>query len=148
MSRMVPEVAGKALGKKGMGYGKLVTEWSAIIGSELAAVSKPIKLAFPKGERSNATLTIDVLPARAVELQHMLPQLIERVNATFGYAAVSHIRMVQRPPEAKRLPGANLRPLSPVEERDLLDMTSLIPDGELRLALEGLGRAVQGRKDH
>ena len=146
MSRMVPEVAGKALGKKGLGYGKLVTDWRQIAGVDLGEATAPVKLAFPRGERTDATLTLDVVPARAVEVQHVLPQLIERVNAVFGYRAVAHIKLIQRPP-TRPLRLANLRPLSPVEEGELVSLTALVPDGELRAALERLGRAVQsGRK--
>jgi hypothetical protein len=143
MSRMVPEIAGKALGRKGLYYGKLVGEWSRIAG-ELGAATAPVKLAFPKGERSDATLTLDVVPARAVEVQHMLPLLIERVNAVFGYPAVARIKLVQRLPAAGTPRLANLRPLTPSEEKELTALTSVVPDGELRAALERLGRAVHG----
>ncbi|MDB5393028.1 MAG: uncharacterized protein JWM91_534 [Rhodospirillales bacterium] len=142
MSRMIPGVAGKALGKKGLGYGKLVTDWKMIIGPDLGAVTAPVKLAFPRGERTDATLTIDIVPARAIEVQHAMPQLIERVNAVFGYRAVARIKLVQRPPTTTA-PMANLRPLSPVEETQLVELTQIVPDGELRAALESLGRAVQ-----
>jgi hypothetical protein len=139
---MVPAVAGKALGKKGLGYGKLVTDWRAIVGEDMAAFTQPMKLSFPRGERADATLTIDVVPARAIEIQHALPQLIERVNAVFGYHAVSRVKMVQRPP-SRTSAVANLRPLTPIEERDLVALTSVVIDDELRVALESLGRAVQ-----
>jgi hypothetical protein len=145
MSRMLPDVAGKALGKKGLGYGKLVTDWQMIVGADLGGATAPVKLAFPKGQRTDATLTIDIVPARAIEAQHMLPQLIERVNAVFGYRAVARIKLVQRPPTQKT-PHANLRPLSPHEESELVELTAIVPDGELRLALESLGRAVQASR--
>lgn len=146
MSRMVPEVAGKALGKKGLGYGKLVTEWRQIAGPELGDATAPVKLAFPRAERSDATLTIEVVPARAVEVQHVLPQLLERVNAVFGYRAVARIKLVQSlPARAPKFVG--LRPLSIGEESELAALTEIVPEGELRDALERLGRAVQaGRK--
>jgi hypothetical protein len=145
MSRMVPEIASKALGKKGLGYGKLVTGWRLIVGADLGEATQPVKLTFPRGERTDATLTIDIVPARAIEVQHSMPQLIERVNAVFGYRAVARIKLVQRPP-TRTAPSANLRPLSPSEETELVDLTRLVPEGELRAALEKLGRAVQGAR--
>jgi hypothetical protein len=145
MSRMMPEIAGKALGKKGLGYGKLVTDWRLIVGADLGEATSPVKLAFPKGQRTDATLTIDIVPARAIEVQHQMPQLIERVNAVFGYRAVARIKLVQRPP-IRPTPMANLRPLSPVEESDLIALTAIVPEGELRVALESLGRAVQASR--
>jgi len=145
MSRMIPDVAGKALGKKGLGYGKLVTDWATIVGADLGEATAPVKLSFPKGERTDATLTIDIIPARAIEVQHSMPQLIERVNAVFGYRAVARIKLVQRPP-TKTAPPPNLRPLSLSEESDLVELTQVVPDGELRAALESLGRAMQGSR--
>jgi hypothetical protein len=139
---MIPDVAGKALGKKGLGYGKLVTDWKMIVGADLGEATAPVKLAFPRGERTDATLTIEIVPARAIEVQHAMPQLIERVNAVFGYRAVARIKMVQRPP-ARLPPATNLRPLSLAEETQLVALTSAVPDGELRDALESLGRAVR-----
>ena len=142
MSRMVPEVAGKALGKKGLGYGKLVADWRQIAGPDLGEATAPVKLIFPRGERTDATLTLEVVPARAIEIQHALPQLLERVNTVFGYRAVSRIKLVQTPP-ARPPSFTNLRPLSPLEECELVELTEAVPDGELRDALERLGRAVQ-----
>ena len=37
---------------------------------------------------------------------------------------------------------ANLRPLSLSEESELVELTQIVPEGELRVALESLGRAV------
>ena len=144
MSHMVPEIAGKALGKKGLGYGKLVSDWGRIVGPELAASTTPAKLAFPRGERNDATLTIEIVPARAIEAQHWMPSYRTdqcrfrlsrcRADQTGAKAAERTVRM------------ANLRPLSPSEERDLAAMTDTLPDGELRAALESLGRAVTGTR--
>jgi hypothetical protein len=145
MSHMVPKVASKALGKQGLGYGKLVTDWRLIVGADLGEATAPVKLSFPQGQRTDATLTLDVAPARAVEVQHVLPQLIERVNAVFGYRAVARIKMVQRSP-SRRPAFANLRPLTPVEESELMGLTALVTDSGLREALERLGRAVQADK--
>jgi hypothetical protein len=57
MSRMMPEIAGKALGKKGLGYGKLVTDWRLIVGADLGEATAPVKLAFPKGQRTDPSLS-------------------------------------------------------------------------------------------
>ena len=73
----------------------MVTDWAMIVGADLGEATAPVKLSFPRGERTDATLTIDIVPARAIEVQHAMPQLIERVNAVFGYRAVSRIKLVQ-----------------------------------------------------
>jgi hypothetical protein len=47
-------------------------------------------------------LILRVAGARALEVEHMRPRLIERINATFGYRAVSDIRVLQAPLPQKR----------------------------------------------
>ena len=58
-----------------------------------------------------------------------------------GEYAVARIKLVQRPP-TRVAPMANLRPLSLSEESELVELTQIVPEGELRVALESLGRAV------
>jgi hypothetical protein len=40
---------------------------------------------------------LKVEPARALEVQYLVPQLIERINQTLGFKAVSGLRIVQAP---------------------------------------------------
>ncbi len=49
-------------------------------------------------------------------------------------------------PPTRTPQSTNLRPLSPVEEQDLIALTAIVPEGELRDALERLGQAAQAAK--
>ena len=75
-------------------------------------------------------------------VQHMLPDMIERVNRFFGYAAVAKVAMRQGdilPATAERRPPPrNLRPI-PVE---LGDSLRGIGDPELRTVLESLAQGL------
>ena len=146
MSRMIPDVAGKALGKKGLGYGKLVTDWAAIVGADLGEATAPVKLSFPRGERTDATLTIDIVPARAIEVQHAMPQLIERVNGFFGWAAVARIKLVQAMPAMPPLQSQDLRPLSVEETKEVAATVAHVEDPLLKAALESLGRRISAKR--
>ena len=116
LARIVPKVAGKALGKKGMAFGTLITDWATIMGPELARSTLPQKLAFPPGQKEGATLHLKVSGSAALDVQHAEPQLIERINAFFGYRAVARIRLIQGPiPGAPRRPKVQ-RPMTPEEE--------------------------------
>ena len=53
LARVVPKVAGKALGKRGMAFGALMTDWATILGPELGRCTMPQKLAFPPGLRQD-----------------------------------------------------------------------------------------------
>ena len=75
-------------------------------------------------------------------IQHVLPDIIERVNRFFGYAAVAKIAMRQGQLASvsaeRRPPPRNLRPI-PVE---LGDSLRDIGDPELRAVLESLAQGL------
>lgn len=141
----LPRLIGKPLGKRGFGEGGLIAEWAAVAGAETARYTAPLKLSFPRGSRHDGTLTLRTTSAFATELQHIAPQLLERINAYLGYAAISRLKIEQGrlPPRARRA-KPEIAPLAPGEAHDLVRRLEPIADDNLRRALEGLGRAVKG----
>lgn len=147
IGRTVPEVAGKALGKKGLAFGALITDWPSIVGQQLSARTQPDKLVFPRGKREDATLHVRAMGAIALELQHLEPLIVEKINGFFGYKAVARLRLVHAAPAAAPLRRApQPRPLSPAEETAVMAQTSAIEDDGLREALERFGRSLLGRR--
>jgi len=147
IGRTVPEVAGKALGKKGLAFGALITDWPSIVGHQLSLRTQPDKLMFPRGKREDATLHIRAMGAIALELQHLEPVIIEKINGFFGYKAVARIKLVHAAPAVKPAPRAPVpRELSMDEEVSLISATSTVEDEGLRDALERFGRSLLGRK--
>jgi len=146
LAASLPAVTKAALGKRGFAIAQLLTEWEAIIGRDLAAMAAPIRL--NKGRDGEpAVLEVRVESAAAVELQHLEPRVIERINGHFGYAAVGRLKLRQGPVgraaeglgavRAIRRPGL-------AEERALFRQLEGVEDESLREALAGLGRAVIG----
>ncbi len=82
-----------ALGPKGLNFAGLLSHWPQIMGPELAQKCLPVNLSFPKSKSRAAKLTLATTSAWALELSHQLPQLLERINAYFGYAAVAQIKL-------------------------------------------------------
>lgn len=147
IGRAVPGVAGKALGKRGLAFGTLITDWASIVGHQLSLRTAPDRLAFPRGKREEATLHIRATGAFALELQHLEPQIIERINGFFGYRAVARIRLVHAAPLAPAAkPRPRPRPLTLDEELRLHAATEAVDDPDLRATLESFGRALMGRK--
>jgi hypothetical protein len=141
----LPKLVGKPLGRRGFGEGGLIAEWPAVVGEEIARQSAPLKLSFPRGERRGGTLTLRVIGAFATELQHLAPQLIERINNYLGYAAVTRLKLEQGRLPRRRKPGLlQPAPLVPKEEAALATTLTGIGDTGLREALDALGRAVKG----
>jgi hypothetical protein len=145
LASTVSKVAAPILGRKGLGETQIITDWSAIMGSDLARDSLPVKLSFGPGERIDGTLHLRVAPGAALAIQHLTPVIIERINGFFGYKAVGRLALRQGPLPGRTLPrAAPLRPLVPAEAADLTARLAGIEDPELRAAFERLGRAVIG----
>jgi hypothetical protein len=146
IGRTVPEIAGAALGKRGLAFGALITDWDTIVGPNLARRTAPEKLSFPRGKREDATLHIRAMGPVALELQHLEPQILERINGFFGYRAVSRLRILHGTLPAATVRAPRPRSLTMDEEVRLTETTASVDDPELREALERLGRAMLSRQ--
>src|SRR5262245_49604571 len=148
----LPGLTRQAFEKFGFSTATLITDWPGIAGPELAAYTAPERLRWPsrlersedgaqaggKG-RAGATLVLRVDGARALDVQYQARQVIERINAYFGYAAVAELRIVQAPVEP-RLPPARpmVRPAEPLAQE-----VAHVADPALRGALARLGAGVR-----
>lgn len=144
LAGVTPGLTDPLLRKRGFVEGRIVRDWPVIAGAELAAACLPESLSFPRGRRDGATLRLLAAPARALEVQHAVVQLIERVNAHFGWAAVARVALRQGPLPAP--PKPRLRPmqaLSAAERAGVAERVAPIADPELRRRLAALGEAVQ-----
>jgi len=136
---------GKPMGRRGFAEGGLVAHWPAVVGEEIARATAPLKLSYPRGERRGGTLTLRVTSARAIEIQHLVPQILERINGYLGFAAVARLKLEQgRLPRPRKSALREPGPLAPSESASIEAAVQRIEDAELRRALEGLGRAVKG----
>ncbi|MEM7523017.1 MAG: DUF721 domain-containing protein [Pseudomonadota bacterium] len=84
--------------KRGFAELRLLTEWRAIVGDALAGVCRPLKVSY--GGRGapglGATLFVTAEGARAPEIEASKVSIIDRVNAFYGYRAVSRLTIDQR----------------------------------------------------
>lgn len=130
IGRFIAPIAGKTLSRGGTAMAGLLSQWAAISGPSLAAYTVPEKMTKgapepeSQGKAAPSVLHLKVDPAKALEVQYAVPQLIERINQALGYKAVAGIRLVQAPlrPRAKAAaPKAALPPQSatPVSESRL-----------------------------
>jgi hypothetical protein len=137
------------LAKRGFAQSQLLTEWDAIVGVQIADLVRPLRLGHAARAGVGGTLTLGVLGARALEAQHMEPAIIERVNAHYGYRAVSRIRLLQVGAEifaVKTTQTPDLAP-TPAQENAVKTAVAQVSDENLRDALERLGRNIAIRGD-
>lgn len=139
-----------ALKKRGAALADILSRWGEIAGPLLSAETQPERLVYAAGTGHAATLEIAVSPAFALELQHLSPLIIEKVNGYFGYQAVSGLRLKQMPiRRASESPGRAVpepRPLTAAEQAQLTAMLEGVGDRNLRQALESLGRSLLGAR--
>jgi hypothetical protein len=131
----------------------LVQSWEEIAGQRLATRTRPEKIIWPRRVHEDdpfqpATLVIACDGLAALHVQHETGEIIGRVNAFLGFAAIGRIKIVQKPvtaAETRRKP--QLRPLSEPEKSRLAGTVGLIEDDELRASLERLGATILGTRN-
>ena len=143
---LLPEIGRTAFRKFGFVQSSVVTRWPEIVGERHARACAPESIRFPPGEKRDGILQLVVKPAHAPIIQHVIPEIIERVNRFFGYKAVAKVKIRQgevKPPSAEPRPTAppSLKPI-PME---LGDSLRDIGDPELRAVLESLARSLGTR---
>jgi hypothetical protein len=142
LAATLPKVTKPVLEKHGRAYAALIGEWHNIAGPSLAAMSLPEKL-VTAGGRAAGTLTVRVAGAAATELQHLAPQVIERINTYLGFSAVTRLKLVQGPvPGARPAPKRRMREPSTQTKAAIETATSGIPDPDVRAALVRFGQSV------
>jgi hypothetical protein len=127
----------------------LVTGWAELVGPPLDAHTQPLKLEWPRRKRSNeagleggaATLVLRVESAFALDVQHRVPVLIERINARYGWRCVDKIVIKQGPVEHRQPPKPPARPSEAIIHAAEMRVGA-VTDSGLREALVRLGAGV------
>ena len=147
LAAAVARITKPIFGKRGFAQGAILTDWATIVGPHLAGHTVPERIAHTGGRRGDGTLHLRVdTGALALELQHLEPLLVERVNGYFGYRAVARLKLVQGPvPERRQPPAAPSRRLDSDQEERLARHLAEVEDADLRARLDALGRAVMAR---
>ena len=145
---LMPQIGRTAFRRFGFVQSNVVTRWPEIVGDIHARVCAPEAIRFPPGEKAEGILQLVVVPAHAPLIQHVIPEIMERVNRFFGYKAVARVKIRQgevKPPPADKKPAAppSLKPIPMELGESLRD----IGDPELRTVLESLARSMGSKED-
>jgi len=151
IAELMPDIGRTAFRRFGFIQSSVVTRWPEIVGPRHAQVCAPEAIRFPPGEKVDGILQLVVLPAHAPIIQHVIPEIMERVNRFFGYKAVSRVKLRQgevKPPaniarDSKGAAPVSLRPIPMELGESLRD----IGDPELRTVLESLARSLGTKED-
>lgn len=147
IAELMPEIGRTAFRRFGFVQSSVVTRWPEIVGPRHARVCAPESIRFPPGEKSDGILQLVVVPAHAPIIQHVIPEIIERVNRFFGYKAVAKVKLRQGDvkPSGSNEPRTAPPSLKPIP-MELGDSLRDIGDPELRAVLESLARSMGSRE--
>ena len=140
VAELLPAIGGAAFRRFGFVQSSVVSRWPEIVGERFAGVSTPESIRFPMGQKQDGVLTLTVRGAHAPMMQHVIPEITERVNRFFGYAAVARITIRQGEVAKPRVKAAP--PALRIVPADLGQSLKGIADPELRAVLESLAAGV------
>lgn len=138
--------------KRGFAVARLLTHWEEIAGADIARIASPVKVSYGRGGVA-PILTVLTTGAQAPMLQMQLPLLRDKVNACYGYNAISQIRVTQTAPtgfaegQAAFAPASKptRKPPTPEAQAAARVASKGVADDDLRAALEALGANVLTR---
>ncbi|MFT4012116.1 MAG: DUF721 domain-containing protein [Paracoccus sp. (in: a-proteobacteria)] len=81
---------------RGFAVARLLTHWEEVVGPQIAAHTRPVRVSH--GKSFGATLTLLVPGARAPMITMQLEQIRAKVNACYGFNAVARISLTQTAP--------------------------------------------------
>jgi hypothetical protein len=141
---MIDSMITPSVKTRGFAIGRIVSHWHDIVG-DMSSWCRPNAVSFSRDSCTDGTLKLQIVPGRGPQVQAMSAVIVDRVNANFGYRAISRISLVQTL-------SAPVQPASPKPEpkldRDRHDIWALddklkdVKSPELRAALRRLGSPI------
>lgn len=138
---------------RGFAVSRVLTHWAEIVGQDVAAICRPVNVSYGRGG-FGATLSVLTTGAQAPMLEMQKERLRDKVNAIYGYNAISRVRITQTAPTgfAEGQASFDHRPKPKTKEvpaevaAEATEAAQDVESDDLRAALERLGRNVLTRQ--
>jgi hypothetical protein len=139
--------------ERGFAVTRLLTHWTEVVGEATAKIATPVNVSYGKGGMG-ATLTVLTTGAQAPMLEMQKEQIREKVNACYGYRAISRVRITQTAPTGfadgrvafTPAPKQQKTPSEAVKSA-ANDLSKTIQSDDLRAALAALGANVLNKQN-
>ena len=143
----------KASEDRGFAVTRLLTHWTEVVGEAIAKIATPVNVSYGKGGMG-ATLTLLTTGAQAPMLEMQKEQIREKVNACYGYRAISRVRITQTAPTGfadgravfTPAPAAKKTPSEAVQSA-AKTLSEGVESDDLRAALAALGANVLNKQN-
>lgn len=138
--------------KRGFAVAKLLTHWADVVGEDIARATRPVKIGYGR-EGFGATLTLLTTGAMAPMIEMQREQIRAKVNAIYGYNAISRVILTQTAAigfaegQAEFTPAPKAAPdIDPAIRAEASATAAPIRDAGLRAALEALAENILNRR--
>lgn len=147
LADLVGKTVGDAFARQGFAAVEIVTRWQEIVGEDLAKRSEPMKLTWLRRDDPDSVgvLQVRVEGAYALEIQHLQPVIIERVNRYFGWRCVGRLAIRQGPVALRRKRPAPRKEPAAAEIENTRKTIGKFEDEKLGYSVARLGALI---KDH
>ena len=149
LSTMIDPMIAPSAKARGFAIGRIVSHWHDIVG-DVSSWCRPDAVSFPRDSRTDGTLRLQIASGRGPQAQAMSDIIIDRVNANFGYRAISRISLVQTLSTPVQPASPTLGPQLNQNRHDIWALDDKLKDvksAELRAALRRLGRPIDDPVD-
>lgn len=131
LGAVLPAITRPAFRKRSPAAATLMADWPQIVGPAIAAAAAPVRF-------SSGTLTLAAAGPVALELQHLAPELIARLNGHLGRVLIERLRFAPPVAPAARQPAPPARPPRAAGFAEAQAEPGDLPDGPVGEALRSL----------
>jgi hypothetical protein len=149
-SQLLNDQIRKAGESRGFAVSRLLTHWEEVAGPDIAPIARLVNVNYGRGG-FGATLTLLTTGANAPMLEMQKETLRAKVNAVYGYNAISKVRITQTAPTGFADGQVSFKYAPKVQKPQQPDPQDVaaaakaatgVENDDLRAALERLGRNV------
>ena len=136
LAKITENIVEKSISRLGAIQTHIFLNWQDIAG-QYANLTFPEKIRLSKNKNSEGLIIIKVQNGFGPEIQLAIPFLLNQINARYGFKAISKIKIIQTNLGYKQ-PDKEFSFKDKIEENTENLISNILPDGEIKLAMQKL----------
>ena len=136
LAKITENIVEKSISRLGAIQTHIFLNWQDIAG-QYANLTFPEKIRLSKNKNSEGLIIIKVQNGFGPEIQLAIPFLLNQINARYGFKAISKIKIIQTNLGYKQ-PDKEFSSKDEIEENTENLISNILPDGEIKLAMQKL----------
>lgn len=126
---------------------ELIENWPLLVGEEIARTTMPLKIIWARRASIDdsfhpATLVVGCESYAAMILTHESAEVLQRINAFFGYVAINRIKVEQCVIKRETVAPHQQPPIDETDRKVIFELTKQIENEGLRNSLADLGLSI------